>query len=504
MSIFNSVFSSITGKRTNGGSEAIQNLGHKKQRVHNGAIRKEIQTTISNHEDKTNEYNLTDLKNQANKNQSKIVTTNNTPQAYLTKNVYSTTLINKIVESTAFNYNERLVWSLGTLLFGQEELTVCSNDGPSRSLTTTVSPKQRRRLRNWICNTVVKELKQRNLLNMDIDKIEDGWKRAFYYLSSGQVIQACELVQQLGDDALATMMVVHFQQEVDVCNQAQNQVLYWQERGLFDSMPLYRRKMWYVLQGQLGYVNHIKAVVTEDLSWPQVLLLYSLYGGHRGDLNSGLSAYRTLTSSHGSGVNGLHQLRARKHTASVPSDCLWYNLLQWWSSSTSSSANDAIYRKELELALPLQCRWVLLLHVSPMFEHGDDDLESWKQQWCDELYKSELEYMAIHAGLYLSSPEVAIRKLLSRRQLEKEHYLCRQLQIPTGWITDSKAWYALNQQLYDKEVDYYLDAKENEKARDAILNHMIPALFFDGRHFTQYSHPLERLPSHYHPALIYS
>ncbi|CAO3595040.1 unnamed protein product [Absidia cylindrospora] len=414
-------------------------------------------------------------------NQSKIETINNTPRAYLTKNLYSTSLVDKIMDSSAFDYNERQVWSLAALLFEGEVIGSSSDPLNPSPAATTMTAKQQRRLRNWMRSTVVEEMKRRNLLDVDMDTTADDWKRAFYYMSSGQVVQACELVQQLGDDALATMMVVHFQQEDDVCNAAEKQVSYWQQRGLFDSLPLYRQKMWYVLQGQLGYVDRIKTVVTQDLPWPQTLLLYALYGGRHGYLGSGLAAYHTLTSPTGAGVIGIHRLRARKHTAQVPSDCLWYTLLQWWSSSLYPSVNNSVYRKGLEMDLPLHCRWVLLLHVSHLFEHGPDVMESWKQQWCDELYHTGLEYMAIHAGLYSSRPEIKIKELLSRCQWKKEHYLSRQLQIPSEWITDSKALYALNHKRYDQEVEYYLEANEKTKARYAILNHMLPALFLDGK-----------------------
>jgi hypothetical protein len=35
--------------------------------------------------------------------------------------------------------------------------------------------------------------------------------------------------------------------------------------------------------------------------------------------------------------------------------------------------------------------------------------------------------------------------------------------------------------MYDKEVDVYLEAHEIDKAREVILNHMIPALYLDGK-----------------------
>ncbi|ORZ22280.1 hypothetical protein BCR42DRAFT_433610 [Absidia repens] len=454
MSIFNSVFSSLTGKRLNDDSQRDQSS--KKQRVHHEAIITKPLATNSTYDGADN---IIAKENHANKlimafvqNQSKIETINDTPRAYLTKNLYSTPLVDKIMDSSAFDYNERQVWSLAALLFEQEVIGSSNDPLILSPAATAMTAKQQRRLRNWIRSTVVEELQRRNLLDVEMDTADD-WKRAFYYMSSGQVVQACEMVQQLGDDALATMMVVHFQQEDDVCDAAEKQVSYWQQRGLFDSLPLYRQKMWYVLQGQLGYVDHIKTVVTQDLPWPQTLLLYALYGGQRGHFGSGLSAYHTLTSATGAGVIGIHRLRARKHTARVPSDCLWYTLLQWWSSSLHPSANNSVYRKGLEMDLPLHCRW-----SNGVMNFIVRDLNTWL---------SMLDFT--HQGT-----AIQIR-------MEKEHYLSRQLQIPSEWITDSKALYALNHQLYDKEVEYYLEANENAKARNAILNHMLPALFLDGK-----------------------
>ncbi|KAI8341859.1 hypothetical protein BC941DRAFT_175223 [Chlamydoabsidia padenii] len=425
--------------------------------------------------------------------QSAIDMIDNSPHAKLKTNLFSTPLIDSIIDSTGFDHDEQQFWSLAATIFGHQVTTSNNPSTPPLSPTSlllsirspTIEPttaiiKQRQKLKDWIRRTV-REATQ------NVDMIKGDWHRAFFYMSTGQVLRASDLVQQLGDDALATMMVLHHQRhDIDVWETAQQQVSYWQKQGRFDSMPLYRRKMWYVLQGQLGYVDHIKAVVTQDLAWPQVVLLYALYGGRlAGDFSSGLSNYHTVitTGDGGSfgGPVGIHQLLAKEHTAKVPSNCLWYLLLQWWATYSSSSTTGPTCRKEeLENKLPLRCRWLLLLHVPNFFEADSDTLETWKIEWCDKLFDNGLHYLAIQAGLYLSRPETKIKQMLSKRPWWKEHYLTRQLQIPPVWINDSKAVHAFNHGIYDKEVDYYLEANENEKAKNAILNHMIPALFLDG------------------------
>jgi hypothetical protein len=224
------------------------------------------------------------------------------------------------------------------------------------------------------------------------------------------MLKASNLVQQLGDDALATMVMLHHQRpDIDVWETAQQQVAYWQKQGRFDSMPLYRRKMWYVLHGQLGYVDHIKAVVTQGLSWPQVILLYTLYGGRlAGDFASGVTDYHRVVSTGDVGSSGetvgIHQLLTKRHTAQVPATCQWYLLLQWWATFSPSTVakRPACLEQELEMKLPLRCRWLLLLHVPDFFQADSDTIESWKLEWCDELFKGDLEHMAIQAGLFLT------------------------------------------------------------------------------------------------------
>ncbi|KAI8086637.1 uncharacterized protein BX664DRAFT_336385 [Halteromyces radiatus] len=417
-----------------------------------------LSSTLPNHDKKAGDSSSS--RNKVNKlittfvqNQSIIETTNGIPHARLLENLFATPLIDHIMDTCDFD--EQQIWSLAALLFGHRK------------------DDSHRRLKNWLRSTVLEEM-QKEGIDLALTS-EDPWQRAFHYMSSGQVIQACELIQQLGDDALVAMLVVHFQEQedVDIHQAAQEQILFWQQQDRFDSLPLYQRKMWYCLQGQLGYVDHLKAVVTEGLSWPQSLLLYILYHrDYRTNLASALMSYSSLTNLP---MVGLHQLRTKKHTAQVPSRCLWYCLLQWWASSKNDSMSSL--RLTLEERFPLHCRWLLLIHDPSFFINDLSTCEAWKRQWTDELYQNGLEYMAILSALYMSSPESTIRQLLSMREWDKEHYLVRQLQIPSEWVTDAKAVYAYNHHMYDKEVDYYLEANETDKARHAILNHMIPAIF---------------------------
>ncbi|CAO3580645.1 unnamed protein product [Absidia cylindrospora] len=496
------VYSSPTGKQLNTDSFQIDDQSLKKQRVFDEPISPSTSTTMFA-ERKAGDVNSVAIKNQSNKlmmtfvqNQSTIVTIDDEPHAQLLLNLYSTQLVDHIMDSPIYTYDEQQVWSLAALLFGQEQAAVNHNNGsippPSPSPTiesstsgptaTVTQQQQLRRLKNWICSTAIEEMQAEATLDVEGNTPEDIWQRAFYCMASGQVVKACELVQQMGDEALVAMLVAHFQQEEGVCAAAKRQVLYWHQQGLFDPLPLYQRKMWYALQGYLGYVDAIKQVVTQNLPWPQVLLLYTIYGGdNEEDPFSGLAAYHAITTMDNPSGSALHRLHTRKETARVPPHCQWYALLQWWITHSSSGTFfvNATYRKQLESIIPLRCRWLLLLHVPSLFENEPAVLESWKHQWCDELYHSGLEYMAILAGLFLIRPGPKIKQLLSMRQWDKEHYVARQLQIPPQWIIHAKALYALNHRLYNQEVDCYLEVNDNENARDAILNHMMPAIFLD-------------------------
>ncbi|KAI8330372.1 hypothetical protein BC941DRAFT_518254 [Chlamydoabsidia padenii] len=457
MSSFN-VQSHLTGKRLNTDPPSILANSWKKQRVYDNSSSSDNLTSNTQQTPNNviaNNVNPLAMKNQANKllmtfvqNQTTIHTTDGVPHAQLKLNLYSTQLVDYIMDSPAYDYNERQVWSLASLLLGQ------------------TTPPPQRRLKNWIRSTVIEELEKDGCCELDV--ADDDWHQAFHYLASGQVLQACDLAKQLGDDALMMMIVVHLQQDGDVSKAAEQQVLYWQEQGLFDRLPLYQRKMWCVMLGRLGYVDLIKTTVTQGLAWPQVLLLYALYGGQNDDIASGLAALDSLTTGD---ITGIHQLQAREATAVIPPYCLWYPFLQWWTGGS--------HKSKWALQLPLRCRWLLLLHVPECFDNEVGVLESWRHQWCDELYHSGLEYMAILAGLYIPKPGPKIKQLLSLRQWEKDHYIARQLQIPLEWITDGKALYALNRHLYDKEVEIYLEANNIDKARHAILNHMIPAIYLD-------------------------
>jgi hypothetical protein len=320
------------------------------------------------------------------------------PHAQLKMNLYSTQLVDYIMDSPTYSYDERQVWSLAALLFGREEPAPNTSILPS---LTEQQQQQQRRLRNWIRSTVIEEMEKEGQLELNV---ADNWHRAFHYLSSGQVVKACDLVKELGDDALMTMIVVHLQQDggEDVPEAAEQQVLYWQEQGFFDPLPLYQKKMWCVLLGRLGYVDLIKTTVTQGLAWPQVLLLYALYGNRHGDMALGLADLHSLTTGGGLGASGIHQLQTREATAQIPRHCLWYSLLLWWTSYTpNSSIENITHRKVLEMQLPLRCRWLLLLHVPDLFVNEPGTLEAWRHQWCDELYHSGLEYMAILAGLFV-------------------------------------------------------------------------------------------------------
>jgi hypothetical protein len=359
-------------------------------------------------------------------NQSQIDAIDGSPRATLKTNLYSSPLVDHIMDSTAFDHDEQQFWDLAKTIFGEQVgMTNESSTTPSTpplspsSLLLSVTPttgstepttaikKQRQRLTQWIRDTVSEETHRLGQLDSDF---KDDWHRAFFYMSVGQISKAIDLVQQLGDDALGTMMMLHHQRpDIDVWEAAQRQIAYWQKRGHFDSMPLYRRKMWYTLHGQLGYVDHIKEVVTQGLSWPQVVLLYTLYGGRlAGDFASGLTNYHKVvtTGDRGSfgGAVGIHQLLAKEHTAQVPSTCQWYLLLHWWATFSPSTAakRPAYLDQDLKMKLPLRCRWLLLLHVPDFFKADGDTIESWKLEWCDELFHGNLGHLAIQAALFLT------------------------------------------------------------------------------------------------------
>ncbi|KAI8066560.1 nuclear protein 96-domain-containing protein [Gongronella butleri] len=370
------------------------------------------------------------------------------PKAQLTQNIFATVLIDNVMDSLhGHARHEQQLWSLGAFLFSDPQM--------DRQITQSIASPQQRRLKNWIRATVIEET---DLLGggpmLGAAAADDGWARCFHYMSTGKVVQAAELAQKLGDDALMAMLVIHYQQDdtpLDIHKAAEEQIDYWRAENAFDAFHLDRKRMWYVLQGKLGYVDELKMVITHDLAWPQALLLYTLYGDRYGHLPSALARYEALVRDQH--ILSPHTLRAKKETQPVPQHCQWYRLLLWWAIAIAPDAfsqQETAIQPAIETSFPLRFRWLLMLHVKNMLKHPNKD--NWTADWCDQLFNDGMEYMAMHAALYMTNSEPWIKDKLSKRTWDKEHYLIRQLQIPAAWIIEAKAVYAHNQGQFDDEI----------------------------------------------------
>ncbi|ORX62619.1 hypothetical protein DM01DRAFT_1403091 [Hesseltinella vesiculosa] len=431
-------------------------------------------------------------------NQSSVDLSNGVPRAQLTKNIFASGFIDYIMDNLReHGQNELQLWSLGAFLFSEPNI---------ERKTHSISCHQQRRLKNWIRATVLEEMAAMPsafnfALNTPPFRTGDrkaDWERCFYFLSTGQVVQAAELAQQLGDDALMAMLVVHYQQDdtpLDIHEAAEQQIQYWQQEGVFDNFELDRKRMWYVLQGRLGYVDDLKMVVTEDLLWPQTILLYALYGDRYGHLPSALARYELLLSTSQQTAN-LHRLRTLKRTEKIPPTCLWYRLLLWWSITMAPDAflSSTGARPDLEFAFPLRFRWLLLLHVPNMLTHPNKD--TWFADWCNQLFQDGMDYMAIHAALYMPNPTFWIKDTLPNRLWDKEHYLIRQLHIPSPWILEAKAVHAHRRQAYDEEIGYYQELGNSQLHCHAIL-HRLAQFFTEGYEAGKVQTYLEMLSIHF-------
>ncbi|KAI9301206.1 hypothetical protein BJ944DRAFT_9392 [Cunninghamella echinulata] len=419
------------------------------------------------------------------------------PRANLIRSLYSTKLIENINEDKNCSEQERLLWNMTPILF-EDMNSTNTIDNHQIEKSNLIKPRQANSdLKKWIHNTVLEETKliyqqEFGLNDENVDDIiiekkikeNNPWKLAMHYMSTGQHIKTCELLLELGDNALSTLISLHHQ-GYDIRESVTEQIKLWLDKDLLNTLPMYQQKMWFILQGDLGYVNQLKLVTVQDLTWSQVLVLYINYFDRYGNVFAGLIQYHFITHNHS--VVGIHQLKTKHYTA-TPSleSSYWYYLLIWWSSSSASSSytsfhallhNDCVDRKQIELYLPLRFRWLLSLHAPSLFHHETNELELWKDQWCDFLYQDKWEYLAIYASLYILNPHNTIYRLLSLREWEKEFYLIQQLKIPKQWIMDAKVTFAFNNRMYTKEIHYYLESGENDKAYDAIMNHLLPVSF---------------------------
>ncbi|CAO3609329.1 unnamed protein product [Cunninghamella blakesleeana] len=450
-------------------------------------------------------------------NSSSIDVVDSIPRANLIRNIYSTKLIENINQDKNCNREERLLWNMMNLIFEDNKSTTVNDDHHSTEKRDKdiIKPSSQHilELKKWIQNIVFEETKliyqqehgmmdelnehdkedKEDIIEMMMKKKNDNdpWQLALYYMSTGQIFKTCELLLKLGDNALSTLISLHHQ-GYDIRESVMEQLKLWKDQEILETLPIHQQKMWFILQGDLGYVNQLKTVVVQDLYWPQVLFLYMNYFDRYGNIFSGLTQYHYITHDHHQHqhdkVVGIHQLKTKNQTASPsPLTNYWYYLLIWWLSSDSSLSftsfntflyHETIHRKQLEFYLPLRFRWLLSLHAPTLFKNESKEIELWKDQWCDLLYQDKWEYLAIHASLFITNSHNTIYRLLSLREWEKEFYLIEQLKIPKQWIMDAKITYAFNHRMYTKEIHYYLESGEIDKVYNAIINHLIPVSFF--------------------------
>ncbi|KAG0184311.1 hypothetical protein DFQ28_011417, partial [Apophysomyces sp. BC1034] len=158
-------------------------------------------------------------------------------------------------------------------------------------------------------------------------KDKDPWAMGFIYLTFGRTTDACEIALQQGDYPLAALFANPDREYAREA--AHKQIRLWQRDHTFENMSQYQQKMWYVLNGQLGYCAHSQFVVTENLDWRQTLGLYVWYSSHT--WHSLQEVIRLHDSALDKTLPGIHHQYVLKHTAQPSHTCMWYNVVRWWS-----------------------------------------------------------------------------------------------------------------------------------------------------------------------------